>query len=139
MMPGRAVLFDLLSGRAGWLAQRQAVLSENVANADTPDFQPLDLKAASFAQLIARRTAPLARLPLARTLPAHAAGHPAAAAGFRADKTESFEVAPAGNGVVLPEQLQKMAETELDYQLTTNLYRRYLGMMRTALGVPQGG
>jgi hypothetical protein len=31
-----------------------------------------------------------------------------------------------------------MASTELDYQLTTNLYRRHVGLLRTALGVPQG-
>ena len=31
-----------------------------------------------------------------------------------------------------------MASTELDHQLTTSLYRRYVGMLRTALGVPQG-
>ena len=44
---------------------------------------------------------------------------------------------PSGNGVDLPDQLRKMATTELDHQLTTSLYRRYVGMLRTAIGVPQ--
>jgi flagellar basal body rod protein FlgB len=47
-------------------------------------------------------------------------------------------VTPSGNGVELPEQLQKMAQTELDHRVTTSLYRSYVGMLRTALGVPQG-
>jgi hypothetical protein len=33
--------------------------------------------------------------------------------------------------------MRKMASTELDHQLTTRLYRRYVGMFRTAIGVPQ--
>ncbi len=44
---------------------------------------------------------------------------------------------PSGNGVDLPDQLRKMGSTELDHQLTTSLYRRYVGMLRTAIGVPQ--
>jgi hypothetical protein len=36
--------------------------------------------------------------------------------------------------VVLEEQSAKAAQTALDFQLTSNLYRKYLGMVRTALG-----
>jgi flagellar basal body rod protein FlgB len=45
-----------------------------------------------------------------------------------------YEVAPDGNAVVLEEQSAKAAETALDFQLTSNLYRKYLGMVRIALG-----
>jgi flagellar basal-body rod protein FlgB len=43
-------------------------------------------------------------------------------------------VAPDGNAVVLEEQALKAAQTALDFQLTSNLYRKYLGMVRIALG-----
>jgi hypothetical protein len=36
--------------------------------------------------------------------------------------------------VVLEEQSAKAAQTALDFQLTSNLYRKYLGMVRIALG-----
>jgi hypothetical protein len=36
--------------------------------------------------------------------------------------------------VILEEQMAKATETALDYQLTGNLYRKYVGMMRIALG-----
>jgi flagellar basal-body rod protein FlgB len=135
----RAALFDLISGRAGWLAQRQAVLTRNVANADTPKFQPLDLVPASPARLLATGGGGgPQRLAVALTSAAHAAAPAAAApAGFAEREAPSYETAPAGNGVVLGEQLEKMAATDLDYQLTTGLYRRYVGMVRTALGAPQ--
>jgi flagellar basal-body rod protein FlgB len=45
-----------------------------------------------------------------------------------------YEVAPDGNAVVLEEQSAKAAQTALDFQLTSNLYRKYLGMVRIALG-----
>ncbi len=51
----KSVLFELISARTRWLAQREAVLTRNVANADTPDYRPLDLKPASFGELLARR------------------------------------------------------------------------------------
>jgi flagellar basal-body rod protein FlgB len=138
MMQPRAVLFDLISGRANWLSQRQAVLSRNVANADTPGYRPHDLEPATAAQLARRDGLAARRVEPARASPAHLAAEPAAAGDFRDGKVASFETTPSGNAVVLPEQLQKMASTELDHQLATSLYRRYVGLLRTALGAPQG-
>ena len=43
MLQARPLLFDLLSTRTAWLSQRPAVLGQNVANADTPDFKAQDL------------------------------------------------------------------------------------------------
>ena len=137
-MQARAPLFELLGMRAGWLAQRQAVLTGNVANADTPGFKPLDLEAWAPNRLLRGQGVGPGRVGLVRTSPGHAAAPPRDLGPFRAKEVEAYETAPSGNAVVLPEQLQKMASTELDYQLTTNLYRRYVGMLRTALGVPQG-
>lgn len=133
----RAALFELISGRAGWLSQRQAVLTRNVANADTPKFQPLDLVPQSQARLLAAGGGGPQRLALALTSVAHTAPATTAPAQFGEREVQGYETAPAGNGVVLGEQLEKMAATDLDYQLTTGLYRRYVGMMRTALGAPQ--
>src|SRR3954449_3551650 len=42
MIQPRATLFDLISARSAWLGQRQAVLGQNVANADTPGSRPRD-------------------------------------------------------------------------------------------------
>lgn len=137
-MQPRAALFELISGRASWLAQRQAVLTRNVANADTPGFQPLDLVPAAPAALRDAGAGRSATLPLLRTTVAHLVPGDAEPSPYREQAAGSYEVAPAGNGVVLAEQLEKMATTDLDYQLTTGLYRRYVGMLKTALGTPQG-
>ena len=36
-------LFGLLKGKLGYLNQRQRLIAQNVANADTPGYAPTDL------------------------------------------------------------------------------------------------
>jgi flagellar basal-body rod protein FlgB len=125
-------LFALVASKSRWLAQRHAVLSANVANADTPGFTPLDLKA--FDARTAKRADP--GIPLQRTASSHLAGGTASPADpGHVGRTKSWETAPSGNAVVLEEQAQKLAATQLDYQLAADVYGKYLAMMRTALGV----
>lgn len=138
MLQARPLLFDLLSTRTAWLSERQAVLGQNVANADTPDFRPRDLKPMRFADLLGHGAAAAGTLRPVRTAAAHLAPVASPPGGFRDERAPSYEVTPSGNGVELAEQLQKMATTEQDHQLATSLYRRYVGMLRTALGVAQG-
>ena len=46
-----------------------------------------------------------------------------------------YETTPNGNAVILEEQMaEKATQTALDFQLTTNLYHKYVGMMRIAIG-----
>ena len=135
MPPTQAPLFTLISARLGWLSQRQAVLSQNLANADTPDYRPRDLRPADFASLIRAFPDPAARVVLARTDPDHLDDGRSARIGLEARAGDSaFETAPDGNAVILEEQMAKASATALDYQLTSNLYRKYLGMVRIALG-----
>ena len=135
MLPTKTALFKLISARMSWLSQRQVVLSQNIANADTPDYRPQDLRAADFARLVEGIAGRPGGLPMKHTARAHLDGAAVARIGLagRAQVTV-FEVAPDGNAVVLEEQSAKSAETALDFQLTSNLYRKYLGMMRIALG-----
>jgi flagellar basal-body rod protein FlgB len=44
------------------------------------------------------------------------------------------ERAPDGNAVSMQEQLMKVADTESSQELVTNLYTKYLGFFRLALG-----
>lgn len=137
MVPTRVPLFELLSGRMAWLAERQTVLSQNVANADTPGYRPKDLVEPDFARQLARG---VARLELARTDAGHANG--AASARLSVEgrpQRATFEVAPSGNAVVLEEQMAELGRTFLDYQLSSNLYRKHVNMVRSALGRGSAG
>src|SRR3546814_18010246 len=47
-------MFDLLTRRMKWLSERQEVLAQNIANANTPDYTPQDLKPMPFREIMQR-------------------------------------------------------------------------------------
>jgi flagellar basal-body rod protein FlgB len=120
--------------RLDWLTRRQEVLAHNVANADTPGYRPKDLPALTFRSLVR----PVPPVGLAATQPNHLAGtRPPDTGPAARDDRRTFETAPAGNAVVLEEQMAKVNETRLAHSLTTQIYRKQLGMLRTAVGSRQ--
>lgn len=124
-------LLSALVKRMDWLGERQRVLAENVANADTPGFQPRDLKPLSFRDLLGKAEG---RMRMASTAPQHLSAAPGTAAPERKVDRGAYETAPAGNAVVLEQQLMRVAETQLQHATMTNLYRKHVGMLKTALG-----
>ena len=50
-------LFAMLKSRMGYLTERQRVIAQNVANADTPNYLPQDLKPYSFQSHMAAAAA----------------------------------------------------------------------------------
>ena len=136
-MDGKINLFSAIAKRMDWLGQRQRVLADNIANSDTPKFVPRDLKEGQFASLLQARSGPVQPRT---TNAAHLSGTlrqdgPARAVAQGAP----YETSPAGNAVVLEEQLIKVAKTQDEYQVMTNLYRKHMAMFRTALRGGGGG
>jgi flagellar basal-body rod protein FlgB len=130
-MDGKPGLFSLLGKRMDWLGQRQKVLAQNIANADTPEFVPHDLKPQEFRRMVERSFIPTLKPAATRT------GH-IQSSSLRADdrsieQKERYETAPSGNAVVLEEQLIKVAQTQNDYNAITNLYKKQVAMMKMAL------
>ena len=54
-------ILTMLRERMQWQQARQQVLAENVANADTPDYQAKDLVPLDFSQQLAAASLPLER------------------------------------------------------------------------------
>ncbi len=126
-------LFQALVNRMKWLGARQNLLAQNVANSDTPRYRPQDLKPLGFKELVRDGQA---RLEPAATKPAHLPGAPNGAARHFpvGRRDEPYEVTPQGNGVTLEDQLMKVAKTRMDFELTSNLYRKHVDMFRIVLG-----
>ena len=131
-MDGKLNVFEAISRRVGWLGQRQRVLAQNIAHADTPDYLPRDLKQGPFSRLLARRLAPVAPAVTHRDH-IEAPSRPKGAHDETKTK-KAYETAPSGNAVVVEEQLVKVAETQMAYQTMTSLYRKQMQIMRMALG-----
>lgn len=133
MLLSSSPLISMMKDRMHWLADRQRVIAENVANADTPNYIARDLKEPNFAEMVARRASSGA-LSAAQTNPGHMSGGATGGSGARVVESVDFETTPTGNGVVLEEQMIKAAETQMDYQTVTGLYSKSMGMIRIALG-----
>ena len=119
-------LFALAEQRLSWLDKRQDLLAANIANADTPGWQPRDL--GKFAASLSRAGAGT----LATTQPGHLPGTTGGDAGAATPRPAAR--APDGNAVSLDEQLMKVADTETTQEMVTGLYSKYLGFFRLALG-----
>ncbi len=124
-------LFSRMTDRMGWLNARQDVLSQNVANADTPGYTPRDLKPQTFGDHM-QQLAPVAP---EMTSPMHLQGTiPVKKAPGNEKTKDQYESAPAGNSVVLEEQMMNVTQTQMNYQLITNLYRQHVDIMKRAIG-----
>jgi flagellar basal-body rod protein FlgB len=123
-------IFSMLRTRLEWAQARQRVLSENVANADTPNFRPSDLAPLKFDSA-SKGPQPVR---LATTEIGHIPGVGDTGSEFRTQKRGQFDIRASGNGVNLEEQMMKVAANQMDYQAVSALYARSLNMLKTAIG-----
>jgi len=118
-------LFSLADRRLAFLQQRQIVLAQNVANANTPGWQARDVT--PFDAFL-NGTSPIA---LNATDSRHLPGHTSNTTGTVASLGEK---SPDGNSVRLDEQLSKVADVETSQNTVANIYSKFLGFYKTALG-----
>ena len=135
-------IFAMLKSRLGYLADRQKLIAENVANADTPGFAPHDLKPFSFAAKLAGQgpEPPMPPDVMATTAPGHMTP-PGAGALHVAAKVaaKDSETTLDGNSVVLEEEMMKMGQARIDYDTAITFYQKALAMIRTAARAPGHG
>lgn len=134
-------LMSAMLTKMNWMEERQKVLTQNVANADTPDYRPQDIKPIDFKSILNNSTSAVSlsgtsSTSLSTTDVQHIlTGGSSETAGSMPKTTQRFtyETSPAGNAVILEEQLIKMNQNYTDYQFTSNLYRKNMQMMKDAL------
>lgn len=112
-----------------WLAERQTLLSQNLANANTPGYKVRDLENPNFKDLLTASSRP----SMTVTHPNHVAGLKGGAS-FRSYRPDTYEVAPDGNNVNVEEQMLNVSSAAGKHQQVTNLYRRHMGMIRRVVG-----
>ncbi|MDF1749201.1 MAG: flagellar basal body rod protein FlgB [Alphaproteobacteria bacterium] len=135
MSIGDSAIFGMMSEKMSWLAQRQRVLSQNIANADTPNYKARDIAKLSFSDQMAQQSM---KVNLEVTNPQHVSLPDANDKFEEGTAASTYETTISENGVVLEEQMMKLGSTAGDYNMATNIYRKYLALHRTALGRGQG-
>lgn len=127
-------VFQAMGAKMDYLNLRQRVISQNIANADTPNYRPQDLTEVDFGEVLGKLES-RDQIRLDRTDNGHMILGGGDIDNPRSSKQrQTYEVAPAGNAVIMEEQLMKAGQTVSDYNLMANLYQKNIGMIRTAIG-----
>jgi flagellar basal-body rod protein FlgB len=127
-LPGLAALRT----RMQWHQERQRVLSENVANSDTPNFRPRDLVEPKLDPTGAS-SGSMGPLAMVQTSSGHIAPLDSGPT-FDQDRKTGFETRPTGNAVNLEDEMLKVSANQMDYAAVTSLYTRSLHLLKTAIG-----
>jgi flagellar basal-body rod protein FlgB len=134
-------LFSTLKSRLGYLSQREQVISQNVANSDTPGFRPQDLS--SFTVKASPGQGIGGPIALAQTEGGAAmvgTDAPAgAASGWKSQVTPDSETRLDGNQVVLEEQMMKLTDARMNYDTAIGFYEKSLSLIQLALHTPGKG
>ncbi|MEW5422235.1 flagellar basal body rod protein FlgB [Amorphus sp. 3PC139-8] len=119
-------LFGLVRSHAEWASVRQATISANIANADTPGFKAKDIE--PFAAALDKT-----RLTMAATRPGHIGVEATALGTSEAGKAESWDITHSGNSVSMDQELAKAAEVQRVYSLDTSIARSFHRMFLTSV------
>jgi flagellar basal-body rod protein FlgB len=107
--------------------QRQAIVAQNMANADTPGFKASDIE--PFAQVFASGGEAGMRASRAD----HLNGHGSASNEWAAFQTDA-ETDPNGNSVSIELELLKGIEAKRQHDRALAIYKSSLNILRTSLG-----
>ena len=124
---GPIYLFDVASSQAKWLSLRQATISSNVANVNTPGFRAQDIE--PFDKMLNSKV-----VPVAVTSPNHiTSGELMRSQGIRKEK--SWEVVHSGNSVSVEQEMLKAGDINRDFSLNTaivkSFHRMYMSSVKT--------
>lgn len=113
-------LFDLAARHAEWASVRQAVVTGNIANANTPGYEAVDIEPFSAILNATGGTA------MARTAPGHIGDSVTPDDGARLD---GYSITPTGAGVALDQELVKADEINRSYALDMSVMRAFQRML----------
>jgi flagellar basal-body rod protein FlgB len=126
-------LMQIIKGKMDYTNQRERLISENVANADTPGFAPHDLTGFTVKGAM-QGTQTGGGLTVTNAM--HIATAPTRVSAFKDQAAPDSEARLDGNQVVLEEQMAKMTQSRIDYEAAVDFYQQSLNLLQTAAKAP---
>jgi len=123
-------LFAMAQRSVDYLARRESVLSENVANANSPHYKVKELAPISFKDLLQPQTDPVRATA---TNPMHVSPEVEPVRFEMVNEHKPLESKPDGNQVQVEDQMQKIGQVKGSYELAVNLMMKHIAMLKTAL------
>ena len=115
-------LFGLAARHAEWASVRQALITGNIANANTPGFAARDIQ--PFEDVLDST-----RLEMARTTRGHVDISGASLESATASKAETWDVSYSGNSVSVDQELVKADEVSRSFSLNAGIVRAFHRMI----------
>lgn len=122
---------DALHRALTYHVERHNVLSSNVANVDTPGFQPMEL-------IRPPENSKLPPIGMAGGAEGHMGTVTPEADPFEAVEDRTTQPGADGNAVDLDREMSKLAANDLRYDAATRIVSRQLAMLRYAANGGQG-
>lgn len=119
-------IFQTAMTMARHAGQRQAMVAENLANADTPGYRAKEL--ATFQEALSSQTAPGMRTSRSR----HLGGQETQA--LSRVRFSQGEASPNGNTVSIEKEMLNSVEIQRDHNRAIAIYKHSLDLMRMSLG-----
>jgi len=118
------------------LSERQRVIAQNIANSETPGFKAREVNPPSFSDLLPQGGGKpsVARPRITLTTGMSALGARQPMAGNIVLDSATSETKPDGNNVAIEDQLLKMGQIQADFATMTSLYRKQMGLLKSAIG-----
>lgn len=113
---------------AGHATQRQNLVAQNVANADTPDYRAKDLT--SFAETYEAQTG----FSLRTSRAGHMGASDTTFSGMSGIVESAGDISPSGNAVSLEEEMVKSVDIKRQHDLALTIYKSALNVMRSSIG-----
>lgn len=123
-------LLAMAQKKMDWLARRQEVLAQNVANANTPKYQAKDLAPLNFNDVLQQPAEPVRAVA---TNPMHISPEVEPTRFETVTERQPEESKPDGNSVLVEEQMQKIGDVKSSYELALNLMQKHIAMLKEAL------
>jgi flagellar basal-body rod protein FlgB len=130
-------LFKAAGAKMKYLNTSQQVIAQNIANADTAGYIAKDLSEISFDRVLSKVSG-RNQLQITATSGVHLGSSSQVGDYSEGDQKSTYEVTPSGNAVNIEEQLVKSNKVQMDYSMMLNIMKKQVGMIKTAIGAPQG-
>ncbi|MFG1296603.1 MULTISPECIES: flagellar basal body rod protein FlgB [Xanthobacter] len=119
-------LFGLASRHSQWATVRQAAITGNIANANTPGYKAVDT--ASFEAVLGQT-----QLTMARTSETHISTPAAEAQTRTRDAKDAWGINNSGNSVSIEQEMLKANEVNTSFTLDTTIVRSFNRMILAGL------
>lgn len=114
-----------------WISQRQKVIAENIANANTPRYKSKDIEAFTVQS---KASQALRNKGLVRTHKAHMNPVVSSENLFHISKIRStLESSLDENNVILEDEMEKIGGLNSRYSTAANLFQKNVSMIRMAI------